>query len=99
MHKLLLLALATPLFAACAPEAPMPGAHVTENRGDGRIVVERTGSFDNAGSGPARVTGARDEGQPIIQRGATTSPGIGCPSGTIPTVTRVRDGNPLVECR
>jgi hypothetical protein len=24
---------------------------------------------------------------------------VGCPSGTTPTVTRVRDGNPVVECR
>jgi len=99
MHKLLLLALAAPLFSACAPQAAMPGAHVTENRGDGRLVVERTGPFDNAGSGAARVTDVRDEGQPIIQRGATTSPGVGCPSSTTPTVTRVRDGNPVVECR
>jgi hypothetical protein len=45
------------------------------------------------------VTEVRDDGQPIIQRGAATGPGVGCPSGTIPTVTRVRDGNPVVECR
>ena len=99
MRLFLLLTLAIPLLTACAPETPMHGAHVTENRGDGRLVIERTGGFNNAGSGPARVTEVRDDGQPIIQRGAATGPGVGCPSGTIPTVTRVRDGNPVVECR
>ena len=99
MRRLLLLVLAAALCAACAPEAPMLGARVTNNWGDGSLVIERTGSFDNAGSGAARVTGALDEGKPLIQRGATTAPGVGCPSGTIPIVTQVRDGNPVVECR
>ncbi len=98
MRKILMLALAAPLFAACAPEAPpAAGARVTGAMGDGRPTIERSGTFNNAGSGAAAVTGEMGDGRPTIERGPATGPGVGCPGGV--TVTRVRDGRPVTECR
>jgi hypothetical protein len=65
---------------------------------EGRPVVERSGAFNNAGGGTATVTGIMGDGRPTIERAPATTPGVGCPAG-VPTVTRVRDGRPIVECQ
>ena len=99
MRKILLLALAAPLFA-CAPDAGTGVSPTNANQGDPSRALRaaQPGSGQNAGGGAARITGDMGEGRPTIERGPATGRGVGCPNGQ-PTITRIRDGRPVVECQ
>ena len=88
------------LLAACQPD---PGSMLnTTAVGSGsdpqRTILSNAPHNSNAGGGPARFVGARDNGAVILERAPASNGGAGCRNGVV--ITRFRnDGQPVVECR
>ena len=103
MRKILFLALAAPLFVACATDGGTGVSPSNANQGnpDRALRAAQPGSGQNAGGGAARVTGDMGLGRPTIERGpAPAGSGIGCPPGTTPVaMPTTRGDRPEVVCR
>lgn len=101
MRKILILALAAPLFAACTPaDNAGSGATVSGTMGEGRPTIERgaTRANENAGSGAAAVTGTMGEGRPTIETAPARGRGIASPGTPVVTET-MGEGRPTIERR
>ncbi len=104
MRKILLLALAAPLFAACTPPATTAatagGATLLRSGTEGRAVFDRPGTGQNAGGGAASVTGIMGDGRPTIERAPSSTQGVGCPPGTrLVTTNTTRGDRPTTACQ
>lgn len=93
MRKLLLLALAAPLFVACETGGGTGVPPLTESAGnpDRALRNAQPGSGQNAAGGTARIVGGQmgEGGPPQIERGpAPAGAGVGCPPGTRPVVVQ-----------
>jgi hypothetical protein len=70
MRKILILALAAPLFAACTPDRGSTVSRPTGTAGDPgqELRAAQPGDGRNAGGGVATITGTMYDGRPTIER-------------------------------